>query len=205
MIDLMMDLETLGKGYGNVVLSVAIVPFYINTIKAEPITAQPFLQRISIVDSLIEGYKVDGDTLQWWMQQDKEVREQEFNGTLTVEDFLDRLQVYFEYIVREHSTYRIWVTSAKLDFGCIQGLYHLQGRKYPIDFRSERCMRTFREFTKMMFPQYKQAKGSLDHNPISDCNRQIEDIQTAYRLFRDQQDRAKEGAILKLETMPIID
>ncbi len=180
MIDLMLDLETLGHGSGSIVLSGAIVPFHLNGKEVDS-TMSAFLERIDITDSLLNGLTINPDTHLWWMQQDAKIRAQEFSGKLTVSEFCYQLTQYIDYI-KSIGEYRIWATAPKLDFGCLQGLYVATGGEYPISHRSERCARTFIEMTKTLFPQYKLAKNEALHDPVADCNKQIIDLQTGYKL-----------------------
>lgn len=178
MIDCMLDIETLGRGPGCVVTSVAITPFHINGKALEP--TKVFRMKLDIADQLIAGFTIEPETHKWWMQQDPKVREMEFNGIYNIDKFCIDLEAYIRMIERQYTTYRIWATAPKLDFGCLHSLCVHAGVKWPILFSSERCMRTFREMTKTLYPSFKLPSGSANHCAADDTTLQIKQIQACY-------------------------
>lgn len=183
MIDLMLDVETLGNIPGCVVTQVTIVPFHL---KGTPLgeEVKVFDQRLHIGNQMADGLEVNAETLNWWMQQDADVRRYVMAGDLGSEDFCFALTNYVGEIEISHKEYRIWSTSAKVDFGCIPFLFRLNEIPYCINHRSERCARTFIEMVKTQHPQMKLPKGLTTHNALDDCRRQIADLQCAYSTFR---------------------
>jgi hypothetical protein len=179
MIDLMLDAESLGNIPGCVVTQVTIVPFNINGSEQEG--CYIFDRKLHIGEQIAMGLEVDSDTLAWWMQQDAEVRKQVMTGTQEVRFFCKDLELYIAGVVASHKEYRIWSTSAKVDFGCVPVLFKRVQHPYPIYHRSERCARTFLEMTKLRHPKMKLPKGVTTHNAEDDCKRQIADLQCAYQ------------------------
>lgn len=197
MIDLMLDIETLGRGPGCVVTSVAIIPFNLNGSELEK-EVKKFECYLHVGEQMADGYFVDPDTLQWWLKQDDKVRWKAWAGTTSRVQFQEELTAYIDYIKAEHTSYRIWATAPKLDLGCIHALF--RDMEYPILFSSERCMRTLRETVKMLYPgKYKPTKASALHDAEDDCIRQIKDIQQCYRILREPVDEAKNCADLSTD------
>lgn len=190
MIDLMADIETLGRGPGCIVSQVVVKPFNINGTPIEyPEGVDPetfiFRMTLNIGEQLALGLKIDDDTLKFWMDQAAKTREEVFSGVMRLDYFLEKYALYIQYVEDHFKTLRYWATAPKLDFGCIAYLYSLKGKEYPVHFTFERCMRTFREDVKLQYPgQYKPAKAKELHNADDDCDRQIKDIQQCYAISR---------------------
>lgn len=192
MIDLMCDIETLGKGSGYCVTAIAITPFNMNgqPLEFEGRDAEEqrvkssFKMELHIGEQMALGYKVDFETLAWWMKQDAKIRKEMFSGMMKLDSFRKMFIEYFEYITKTYKTYRIWATAPKLDFGCIMGLFEGSELQYPILYSAERCARTLRETTKLLVPEFKLTKPEKLHDAEDDCKRQIADVQNAYFSLR---------------------
>lgn len=179
----MLDIETLGRGPGCVVTSVAITPFHMNGTMIFP--NKVFKCKLSISDQLIKGFTLEPETHEWWMQQDPKVRESEFSGITSPERFCDMLIDYINLVVAQFKTYRIWASAPKLDFGCMFSLFTATKRAWPIIFSSERCMRTYREMTKTLYPSFVLPKGAPNHCAEDDTNLQIKQIQACYTRLKE--------------------
>lgn len=183
----MLDIETLGHGPGVVVLSVAIVPFHINGKEVDTIIPS-FYNKISLGDSVINGFKIQPETLEWWLKNDKTVIQNTFDGILSVKEVCYNLSDYINEIESVSKEYRIWASAPKLDFGCFYSLYRDVDINYPIKYSSERCYRTIRELAEVMNPQaVKKVRGSTSnsHDALEDCKLQIINLQTYYKAIRN--------------------
>lgn len=193
MLDLMLDIETLGRGPGCVVTSVAVVPFNMNGSlmgedELEDIALKDkfsFRSDLLIGEQMSMGFKVDPDTFSWWMKQKPEVRIEMWSGTTSLSEFHKLFADYFVAIKAYWGDYRLWATAPKLDFGCVSYLFTSQEVDYPVLFSAERCARTLRETAKLLHPKFKYTRGKALHNSEDDCERQIVDIQQAYSLLKD--------------------
>lgn len=179
MVDLMLDVESLGNIPGCVLCQYTLVPFNINgKIYDGGISSYDILLHIG--QQIAEGYDVDTDTLAWWMTNPIEVRRRVFSGDVSIGAFCIDLTHHLSDIVKEHKEYRIWSTSAKVDFGISPVLFKRSNISYPVNHRSERCARTYLEMTKLKYPKMKLPKGVTTHDAVDDCWRQIADLQCAY-------------------------
>lgn len=179
----MLDIETLGRGPGCVVTSVAITPFHLKGAEVFP-PDKAFRCKLSISDQLVAGFKIDPETHKWWMQQDAKVRENEFSGVFSIDKFCIDLEAYIHMIVKQFGDYRIWATAPKLDFGCMHSLFQHSGVEWPILYSTERCMRTLREMTKQLYPSFRLPKGSANHCAADDTDLQIRHIQACYKQLK---------------------
>jgi hypothetical protein len=173
MIDIMFDIETLGVGGNNVVLSAACVPF--DMISGKTYLDESFYERINVQHSLNEGFSQRQLTVEFWNRQPKIVRDREFGGTATIKEFCQSFSNYFDITIRKRwKTFNVWSTAPKLDFGSIYNLYLHISEKYPIPYTAERCARTIRGLTKNVCDNHSYE--NLDHHPINDCVNQIDEI-----------------------------
>jgi hypothetical protein len=187
MIDLMLDIETLGRGPGCIVPQVAIVPFNLNGTPLEE--GAPTLHvKLHIGDQLAAGYAMDPETVAWWLKQKAAVREDVFSGSVILKDFQQTFNKYIKTIEEKYTTYRIWATAPKLDFGCLHGILVKPGQEYPILYSAERDLRTLRELVKTLYPDFKLPKVPVSHDALDDCNRQIEVAQLCYAELRKTRD-----------------
>lgn len=205
----MMDIETLGKGPGFAVLSLAIVPFNLNGKPLDEDTIPVFESGISIADSLALGFDVDPETLQWWQNNDPAVIRSEFSHTTTVTEFCAQLINYMAQVRAKHKTYRIWASAPKLDFGCIYYLFQKLNRthEWPILYSSERCQRTLRDLATTLDDQVEgsiKLKLSVNHNPTQDCDVQIIRSQAYYRAMRNLSNPLTEQETVDLREGKII-
>lgn len=197
MVDLMLDIESLGNIPGCVLCQYTLVPFNINGQTYDG-PLMPLNVTLHIGQQIAEGYDVDQDTLAWWMKNDVAVRRRVFSGALSVESFCETLSEYLVDVNIEHTSYRIWSTSAKVDFGIPPVLFKRSNIPYPVFHRAERCARTFIELTKLKFPQMKLPKGSVTHDAIEDCWKQIQDLQHVYKTFMQVDELQEEANRLAL-------
>jgi hypothetical protein len=179
MIDYMLDIESLGNIPGCVVTQVSLVPFNINGKPFESEEQWIFNERLHIGEQIGLGLDVDVDTLKWWMQQDPAVRRHVMSGNMMLEEFFRRYTLHFKDTVATWKDYRVWSTSAKVDFGCVPVLFKRLDVPYPLYHRNERCARTLLEHTKLMFPEMKLPKVTVTHDAIEDCKKQILDVRLA--------------------------
>lgn len=66
-LDVMLDLETLGKERGSIILSVAMQTFQLDG--GNPVKDFTYIQHISIFDSLLHHFTSDYETEEWWRSQ----------------------------------------------------------------------------------------------------------------------------------------
>jgi len=179
----MLDIETLGPGPGSVIASLALVPFNLN---GKPLVSHdPLLLNYNIGEQLALGYAIDQNTIEWWMKNEHRARMDAFAGSTYFETGVLYLANYMRSITEQFATYRLWATSAKLDYGCISYTWAKQGVPYPFDHRSEHCARTVRNLTKMLIPNYKlDADKGRNHDAFQDCMVQIGQLQEQYQLLR---------------------
>lgn len=198
MVDLMLDAESLGNIPGCVLCQYTIVPFNING-KPYDGPLQPLDIYLHIGQQIAEGYDVDTNTLAWWMTQPVNIRRVVFTGGVWINEFCDEVTCYYDRVVHEYKEYRLWSTSAKVDYGIPPVLFKRSDILYPVNHRAENCARTFVNMVKLNHPQMKGSKLKTTHHAIDDCRRQIDDLQIAYRHHIDKPSEEVGLATLTIE------
>lgn len=193
-IDLMLDLETLGKGPGFAVLSAAFIPFRLNGKPLDRISdvCYSLVAGVNIGDSLANGLKIDQNTMEWWSKQDPQVLRQQFSYANDINYFIDQIAVYMSDIKQLYTSYTIWASAPKLDFGCLYYMYVAVGREaeWPFLYSAERCFRTLRSMATTICPDVEKSivlPFKPNHDPKQDCDVQIYKAQAYYQALRGKQ------------------
>lgn len=158
----MLDIETLGTNPGELVLSIAAVPFDIETGE----TGQAFYERIDADSAMSIGLKMNFDTLKWWLSTDNNELLKLLSGTRDVRDVLHDLNDFMYW-----KDVQVWGNSARFDCGMLQDAYAKIGESVPWNFRNERCLRTLVSFAPEI-REYTPFEGTR-HDALDDCRYQI--------------------------------
>jgi hypothetical protein len=167
-IDVMLDLETLGTAPGSVITAIGAVATEGGKIDL----------KISVTDCLYYGLTVDPDTLSWWRKQSRSTWEEQTNGQSRL---VPALALFSEWIGRLRqgpegaatgARLRLWGDSASFDLTLLASAYRAAGLTPPWNYREECCYRTLRTVLKSDKPASKTAHGAL-----SDAHAQLTHLQ----------------------------
>ena len=160
-IDIMVDIETLGKEDKSTVIQIAACAFDIHT----GIIYNKFNQSLNISED--KNISVQGDTLMWWLKTNKELLTSILeNGNCSTEKELvlsfndwiislgDKMDIFF------------WGNGILFDNRIIKYKIEQYGQEYPIFYRNDRDMRTIVELAAIK-SGYKNEKEFKDNNIIS--------------------------------------
>lgn len=147
-IDIMVDIETLGKSSDSTIFQIAAMAFDIKT-------GEIYSRFNQVSDiSLDENIRVTGDTLKWWLDTDKELLHQLLNkGQGTSEemllDFKDWIYKLNLTVVNGQTASKeryndvyLWGNGILFDNKMLQTQIEALGEKYPIFFKNDRDVRT---------------------------------------------------------------
>lgn len=170
----MLDLKTMGNHHNSVIVSIGAVRF-------EPTTGEKgesSYRKIDFASCLKLGLEVNADTIEWWMQQNEVARMKvaKVKGT-----HISEVLVSFAKFIGKDDY--IWGNSARFDIGILQNAYNKAEIDIPWDFKKELDVRT-----AMFFRQEIKAKVSWNgpaHDPIVDCNNQIDYVSKAYQSIME--------------------
>ena len=164
MADIMIDIETLGRAPGCVVLSVGAVLFDRGGFTSE------FEANIDIRASMSHGLAVEADTLLWWMARGLKVLPSPLPLTVAAMRFTD----WFNAVQPD----RVWANSPSFD--CEIWGHAMEAVTYsrPWSYRQTRDMRTARElltpFDDSDMPDFGES-----HTALADAKWQAEWLRRA--------------------------
>lgn len=166
-VDVMIDIETLGTVPGSVILSIgasAVAPDYEAACE----------RKISIASALHAGLKIDEDTLAWWRKQDVRAWNASTNGQEDIDNALAAFWRWFDEQRKWGDVLRVWGDGAIFDMGLIEAAYRVVGGKPPWKYGEVHCYRTLRQL--MNSPKPKLSDGEK-HTALADARSQMIQLQ----------------------------
>lgn len=158
-------METLGTTTEAPVLSIGAVYF-------DPINGligDEFYVAIQISDSLNQGFKPEGATVEWWLKQGDEARDALFKAPVTVIGGL----IKFSNFIKNPKQNTIWAKGPGFDCSILKAAYIRMDLNIPWHFTNERDMRTLLDIAKMrgiMIPNF--ARTGIHHDALDDAKYQ---------------------------------
>lgn len=159
----MLDIETLGQDPGCVVLSIGAVAF------DEDVLSEKFHERISIESCTDAGLEVDGNTLEWWLDQDEDAKEA-LKGSRPLQTVLEEFSIF--YI--ENCDGNIWANAPSFDCEILKAAYEAVGEKPPWEYYEQRCYRTMKNVAGV-----STVTGGTKHDALDDAINQAATLQKA--------------------------
>jgi len=174
MLDLMIDLETLGITPDSAILTVGIAQFDIHSGEI----GNTLYRVIDLKTSLDYGFKINADTLYWWLEQSDDARRalvQEHNR----ESIEQAMMSIRSFIVgcNNPQHLRLWGNGPTFDNAMIRYTYEkVMLETFPIPFWKDRCVRTVKAF----YPHNLWKKWQMEnlrtgtfHNALDDAKYQV--------------------------------
>lgn len=129
------DIETLGSGPDAALVAIAAVPFD----NAEVYEAEAYYATIAAKDAMRFG-TVDGENIQWWMQQSAAARAEIYQAKQLSRNALTGLLNWVQ--LRGLQGAEAWANPASFDFPIIDHAYRAHKLPLPFHYRTWRCGRT---------------------------------------------------------------
>jgi len=155
-IDISIDLETLGKSTSAIILAIGIADS-----NGIGFTVMP-----SVAEQLQEGRTLDDDTLLWWLGQSDAARNALKGPRVSLKSARMTITDFFSEAIEHYDEYRVWGNSPSFD---CEILGSFLGSK-PWPFYLERDVRTAREILE------SRTKPTTPHSALSDAQAQLEDV-----------------------------
>ena len=172
MINIMIDIETLGTKPGCTILSIAAVPFaYASTEDYEP-----FYQKISETSCASYGLCSDIDTVNWWGRQSAEARTEAFSGTRDLKEVLEEFTAYLQ----QWQGCKVWGNGASFDVPLLEAAYSACDMQPPWKYFNSMCYRTL----KTLYPQIPFVPARIKHNALHDAIAQASHAERIFRFAR---------------------
>ena len=176
----MLDLETLGRRAGCVVVAIGAVKF-------DPLTGfvdrgNPFYKPITAESATRYGLHIDPSTVRWWMQQSEGARAV-FNDPEATS--LQSALVQFAEWVDEDGEYdriKMWGNGASFDNPILAAAFEAADIIQPWQFWNDRCYRT----KKADHPEVPFTRIGLAHHALDDAVSQAEHLCQIYAAERNR-------------------
>lgn len=166
--EVMIDIETLGTEPGNIITTVALVPFDRDKEESfEELTKNGSLFSLSVKEQLDLGYSIDIRTLVWWLETNPKllhtllIMEPEYNLRSTITE----IHNICEKAVQVWS--KGYIDHTLLQYMCKQEL----DRDLVSYFRKPSDLRTLTKNCSFTAPV--KPEGMIKHNPIHDAAYQV--------------------------------
>ena len=164
--NVMVDLETLGRRAGCVVLSIGAVAFGPQGLGKEMYCV------VSTDSCTAAGLHIDPDTLKWWEGKEEAARavltlaKEKPEGVL---DLAPAMQQLTEFLCSFGiKRVKVWGNGSDFDNAILANCYAAAGQDMPWEFWNNRCYRTL----KSLKPQIKMARQGTYHNALDDAKSQ---------------------------------
>lgn len=163
---IMLDLETLGTAPGSAILAIGAVRFGSGLILSE------FYEKISLVNAVACGLKMDPETILWWLQQSEESRA-EFakpgrSLSHVLEDFTHWCHRILDIAIPQNGEIEMWGNGAAFDNVLLSAAYDRVGLNRPWKYSNDRCYRT----VKNLYPDVEIVRDGTHHNALDDARSQ---------------------------------
>lgn len=144
MLDIMLDLETLGTKPGAIVTQIGAVAFDRGNLGG---IAFPFWEKIDIVSAEKVGLGLDARTVKWWLKQSDDARQSMVSDmALPLTDVLELFRKYVVKITQQNDgkVPGVWGNGAAFDNVLLRTCYEKVGQDAPWPFWQDRCFRTMK-------------------------------------------------------------
>lgn len=170
--NVMVDIETLGKGNNAVILSIGAVKFDPWGHNVE----ESFYVAIDPESCQAHGLKLDASTVMWWMQDERSAAR-----TLMVKDkrvnLADALYGFTDWFGEDKP---VWGNGATFDNVILTSAYSACAIERPWQFWNDKCYRT----VKCMASSVKLVREGTYHNALDDAISQAKHLQKLYFSLR---------------------
>jgi exodeoxyribonuclease VIII len=178
MIDLMIDLETIGTDPTTTVISLGACFFDLETGKIGP----TFYMALDVDEQLKKGRSLDGSTLKWWMGQSGAAKKV-FNEKAKSAD--EVLRTFSTWVLAncQISKVKPWGNGATFDISIMENMYRMYGIKCPWMYNSIMDLRTFRRF--IANGDKVDKSSGVDHNALDDAINQANFVIRHNKFFKE--------------------
>ena len=179
-LDVMIDIETLDTDIGAVILSIGACRFNANGIRST------YERSISIDSCLEAGLSVDGDTLEWWLDQSDEAQEVLSGGDglqTVLSDFAGWIKATNTPKHGEDRPPKIWANSPSFDCVQLEHAYRALGMDIPWDYSDRRDYRTLQILP--LDPEVDHNRTA--HSAVDDAVYQAKKAQKALQFIEQTQ------------------
>jgi len=166
-VDVMVDLETLGTAPGSVILSIGAAA-------EAPDYSAACERKIALASALYCGLKVDEDTLAWWRKQSQEAWLSSTDGREALTYALHAFRLWMDEQRKHAEELRVWGDGAIFDMGLLEAAYRATGQTVPWKYQEIHCYRTLRQLLGSKKPEMPAGEK---HTALADARSQMLHLQ----------------------------
>jgi hypothetical protein len=172
LVDVMIDIETLGTTPGSAILSIGAVMF------GPAGLGEEFYAPISLASCTEAGLTIDPGTVAWWMKQSDAARAAAFRDNAEpLAAVLEQFTCWLNLVEAE----KPWAQGANFDPPLLEAAYRACGMTPPWKFWNVRDTRTLYDLAGV---KVDRARGT-HHNALDDARAQAEAAVVALQRLRD--------------------
>lgn len=181
--DVMVDIETLGTKPDSTVFQIAAAVFDIKTGE---------LQETFNMTADISCSKpvVDGSTIKWWLETDKELFAKLLSSGNCSEDYMfQQFHVWMEELAKKGDI-RLWGNGILFDNNFIRTHFEMSGLKYPVKYNNDRDVRTILQLvadklscTEKELKEKFRPEDCHDHDAFDDVRKQVQLVSGCYNIL----------------------
>lgn len=185
-IDVMTDIETLGRGENATIFQIAAIAFDIKT--------GEYIDKFNMIVDISKNktLNVTGDTLKWWLNTDKELLTKLLNdGRGSSEEMLNMFHIWLTLQSDDMKNVFLWGNGILFDNKILEHQMKEIGIGYPIFYRNDRDMRTLVEIashkagiaTEKEFRDKYKNPDLIAHDAFDDVKGQIDIVTKCYNIL----------------------
>jgi len=185
-LSIMVDLETLALEDDALIPQIAAVVFDTKTFEVYG----EFCECINILDLKKKGFSINKETMQWWSEQDADIRKSVMNGKKTGDEVAKEFDEFLNYHF-EGINFDIWANGILFDVPKTD--YFMLFHDYaPLTMRTRyNRVQDFRTLRNQIRNKHRKELTKLEdeinkgsqHNALDDCHWQLESLKLCLSLL----------------------
>jgi len=183
MNDIMIDLETFGKGNNAAILTIGACRF--------DITTGEIGHRFSIGINPTQNFEygdIDPKTVLWWMSQTTAAKSSIFEMLNEDSEDLDVALEVMQEVLKINSKDKLWSNGATFDLVILRNAHQRTQITCPWDYWQERDVRTIVDLGRRIHkydPKKSMPFTGTEHNSLDDAIHQAKYISAIYQKWND--------------------
>lgn len=182
LVDIMLDLESMGVGNNPALIQVAAVAFDSETGDELGV----FDEKVDLQSSIDAGLTITAGTIKFWMTHasvNQDTRNivmsetgdhgKQGNNLLGV---LHRFNLWYTDITKDDKKGVVWGNGSASDNVWLRSAYAAVSMTCPFNFRDDMCMRSLKTYAKRKGYKNDVVFVGNQHDGLDDCRHQIKDV-----------------------------
>lgn len=169
MVEVMLDLETMGNGPQAAIIAIGAVEFDL----AKQAIGEEFYTVVDLASSVQAGGIMDASTVLWWMRQSDEARAALAVDGKHIADALLRFSHWMSSRGPKEDL-KVWGNGADFDSVILSSAYQRLSLELPWTHKGNRCYRT----VKQLGAAIETERAGIAHNALDDAKNQARHLLT---------------------------